>query len=615
MSTQSIYSQLREEIVIDILASLRRVGVGNTTNRGIASFSSMGQVAGLGGATPTTDTGAVVDASTLPVWLYESYVGAPSAYIAHESPIFAVYYGDAYRQLVVSIDTTVDVTSAGTHGFIDVDGNFAVKHQLHLCASGSTEFKTIFAGGVQTEDIMMIWPSTVVENGYLKYNSGGLLSWSTAAGGGAPLDVPYLVLSSNGDLTGERILQGTANQILLADTGANGTLTLSLPQSINIGASPEFAGLTLTGLSGVLKTIAGAISGSASLYDLSNISGGAPANGYYLKFNSANNMWYGAEVTASGGSGVLTQLEWYVMFNNYTMLLNSNVNATNDGCEGIAELALVYEAVSSGELLYVDSAGHCYLADADAAGKYPATAIAVQSATGTFGDRSIAALTYGKVYNAAWNWTIGATLYLDSTAGGITETAPVAAGLCIQKIGYCVDNAHTVFFTPSLVYELVHDEPLTCLLGDTTPQLGGNLDPNGKLFLVNTTMGADHTAEGLASTETAGENLVFGDIVYDKSDGKVWKADANAAGLFPATGVALGTINTDATGAILRLGMVRDDTYNWTIGAKLYLSTTAGALTATQPTATDDCIQVLATCRKNADTIWFNPSPDYFTHV
>lgn len=133
---------------------------------------------------------------------------------------------------------------------------------------------------------------------------------------------------------------------------------------------------------------------------------------------------------------------------------------------------------------------------------------------------------------------------------------------------------------------------------------GANLNPSP----------SSSTASGITSTLTAGENLSFGNICYIKSDGKLWKADANVAGLFPAQYMALGTISADATGSFLILGYATLSSWTWTVGGALYLSTTAGAMTQSQPASTDDCIQVLGTAL-TATTVLFRPSPDFITHV
>lgn len=128
---------------------------------------------------------------------------------------------------------------------------------------------------------------------------------------------------------------------------------------------------------------------------------------------------------------------------------------------------------------------------------------------------------------------------------------------------------------------------------DASPQLGGDLDTNGYDIVLKGDDGvfmedaasSDHQASGAKVVLTAGENLVFGDVCYVKSDGKAWKADANAAEPAPrAWLVALGTINTNATGSFAAPGcFIRDDSWSWTVGGPVYLSDTAGAMTQTAP--------------------------------
>jgi hypothetical protein len=74
-------------------------------------------------------------------------------------------------------------------------------------------------------------------------------AWTALAGGGGGVTgASYLVLGLDAGLSAERVLVGTSNQVILSDGGANGNLTLSLPQSIHTGAAPTFAGFTnLTG--------------------------------------------------------------------------------------------------------------------------------------------------------------------------------------------------------------------------------------------------------------------------------------------------------------------------------------------------------------------------------
>lgn len=117
---------------------------------------------------------------------------------------------------------------------------------------------------------------------------------------------------------------------------------------------------------------------------------------------------------------------------------------------------------------------------------------------------------------------------------------------------------------------------------------------------------ADVTAEGLKVDLVAAENLVFGEVGYINSSGKVAKADADAIATSSALFMALGSISTDATGTFLMLGFARNDAWNWTVGGLIYLSTTAGALTQTAPSGTDDVIQILGVAT-HADRMCFSP--------
>lgn len=150
------------------------------------------------------------------------------------------------------------------------------------------------------------------------------------------------------------------------------------------------------------------------------------------------------------------------------------------------------------------------------------------------------------------------------------------------------------------------------ILQDTTPQLGGNLDVNEKSIVCEFgTLTSDHTASGDIITATAGENVVFGSVCYLKSDGKFWKTDADAEATSASMIVmAIATIAGNGSGLFLKRGYARDDTWAWTAGNTLYLSTTPGAMTATAPSGTGDIVRI-AGYAKAADYIEFDPSKIY----
>jgi hypothetical protein len=118
---------------------------------------------------------------------------------------------------------------------------------------------------------------------------------------------------------------------------------------------------------------------------------------------------------------------------------------------------------------------------------------------------------------------------------------------------------------------------------------------------------SDVTATGLRESIIPGESVAFGNLLYLKSDGKFWKADADAAATMPGMRLALETKDADAACKVLVLGRARDDSWNWTVGGLIYASTTAGALTQTAPSGTGDQVQVVGIAY-HADKIWFSPS-------
>jgi hypothetical protein len=87
---------------------------------------------------------------------------------------------------------------------------------------------------------------------------------------------------------------------------------------------------------------------------------------------------------------------------------------------------------------------------------------------------------------------------------------------------------------------------------------------------------------------TAGETLSKGDVVYFSAAGTVSKADANGGTQMPnVVGVVLTAGPTSATNPVdvLAVGVLSSVGTSWTVGAPVYLSETAGALTQTAPTS------------------------------
>ncbi len=119
----------------------------------------------------------------------------------------------------------------------------------------------------------------------------------------------------------------------------------------------------------------------------------------------------------------------------------------------------------------------------------------------------------------------------------------------------------------------------------------------------------DGKYSGMTLDWKAGENLAFGELVYMKSDGKIWRADADGAATMPCIGIVVVAANADATATILTHGVVTETDWNWTVGQRLYVSEAVGTIENTLSNITDenDVVQIIGVAI-HADTIFFNPS-------
>lgn len=125
----------------------------------------------------------------------------------------------------------------------------------------------------------------------------------------------------------------------------------------------------------------------------------------------------------------------------------------------------------------------------------------------------------------------------------------------------------------------------------------------------------DQTASGITTQFTANEAQAFGDVVRLNSSGKAQIAKADV--IANATALAMlidDEVEADATGHYLLIGFVRDDAWNWSIGAWIYLTitgTTGNTLTQTSPFDADpiveDTVVQLLGVANTADTFYFNP--------
>lgn len=109
---------------------------------------------------------------------------------------------------------------------------------------------------------------------------------------------------------------------------------------------------------------------------------------------------------------------------------------------------------------------------------------------------------------------------------------------------------------------------------------------------------------------TAGEDIAQYDVVYLSANDTVKKADADAEATAKVMALALAAVSNGNSGYFLIIGDITNVGWAWTAGANLYLSTTAGVITATPPSGSGDIVIRLGFAI-NATKIFFNPSPEY----
>jgi len=121
-----------------------------------------------------------------------------------------------------------------------------------------------------------------------------------------------------------------------------------------------------------------------------------------------------------------------------------NSPSTDKTATGIMTTMTYGETVALYELLFMETDGELYLADADTLTTMPAIALALE--TGGDADTKKVLMT-GFVRYDEWNWTIGGLLYASTTPGGITQTAPSGTNDVVQIVGIAI-SADVIYFKP-----------------------------------------------------------------------------------------------------------------------------------------------------------------------
>jgi hypothetical protein len=130
------------------------------------------------------------------------------------------------------------------------------------------------------------------------------------------------------------------------------------------------------------------------------------------------------------------------------------------------------------------------------------------------------------------------------------------------------------------------------------------LDPSGRFDTSMMPVGVAPEVDVMP----ASENLAAGDLVNIWTNAGVAnarKADATTAGK-EAVGFVLAAVTAPANATVYRASQSNTQVSGLTPGAKYFLSTTAGGITATAPSGSGNVVQSIGTAI-NATTLSFNP--------
>lgn len=133
----------------------------------------------------------------------------------------------------------------------------------------------------------------------------------------------------------------------------------------------------------------------------------------------------------------------------------------------------------------------------------------------------------------------------------------------------------------------------------------------GPKIILNGALGIDDTWSGHSITNLlGGESISQWQLVRVHSDGAWHLADADAAGEFPAVGIAAASVGAGTNLNVVVSGTVRNDSWTWTVGGSIYLSASAGTLTQTAPTTSGHAVQRVGVAL-SADSAYLNFSGEW----
>lgn len=282
----------------------------------------------------------------------------------------------------------------------------------------------------------------------------------SVAGGSVATDA---IWDAKGDIAGgtgantaARLPVGTNGQFLKADStqttgliwdtiAGGGDLLSTNNLSDLTNAATALTNLGLTATAAEINTLDGITASTAELNILDGVTASAAElNALDGITATVTELNYTDGVT----SAIQTQLDAKAPKVNPQLALDAS-QASDDNYAGITiDGRNNSGGVTQWDAVYINGSSEFVLADANGSGTYPAVGLAVGTVAG---GGATTVITHGVVRNDAWTWTVGGVIYLSTTAGGLTQSAPSTSGDKVQVMGIAI-SADEMLVMPQLTY-------------------------------------------------------------------------------------------------------------------------------------------------------------------
>lgn len=387
------------------------------------------------------------------------------------------------------------------------------------------------------------------------------------------------------------IASGTTTKVLFDNAGVLGEYTISGSGNVAMTTSPVFTtpnigvatatsvnGLTITGSTGTLTIT------NAKVLSVSNTLTFTGTDGSSVAFGTGGTVLYTASTIP------LTVGTTTIASGTTTRILYDNAGVLGE-----------YTLTGSGTVVAMQTAPTFVTSITTPAVLATANDSGALGASGTaFADLFLAS-------GGVINWAANNANITHST--GILNVGAGEFRITSANVGTNADSVPTLSSTSTLT-----NKTLTSPTIQTSPVLAAATN------LKFTVPSSDVTGTGITTNEfnSGYSSTAIGDLVYLDSSATWQKADADASAATYSSllGIALSVTASGAAATVLLQGFVyaASPFPTFTIGAPIYMSATAGAVTQTAPVTTDSATRIVGYA-VHADKMWFNPSNDWITHT